>query len=277
MIGGGVIATIIGFIVLIVVVIQIIVIIDYKWEYPNLKINEADVRQQIANEASELDIYKPIIKYLEEYKAKHGVYPKELPQEYKDITSEKFDMFDYRLVSDDGSRCFVKILPKHGPVEYYQHKDVCNLDKHKEGVKRRFLDMDYYYNVGDEWQAVHFKYYTRYKDAWGDVDMCLDDSGCYDYIRHRCEFRDNGYCQRNEKDCIERNGIWQEDKKYCIYREAYYGYPRSKKCMSANSEIIVGKNKYSDVGAIRLEFDPEYGRFYEIDNEFDEWPDNFEV
>ena len=48
-----------------------------------------------------------------------------------------------------------------------------------------------------------------------DIDGCLDDGGCWDYIRHRCEMHDQGYCETDEKDCLNRNGIWQEDKKYC--------------------------------------------------------------
>lgn len=48
-----------------------------------------------------------------------------------------------------------------------------------------------------------------------DTDCCLDDGGCWDNIRHRCEMKDQGFCVRNEKDCVERKGIWQEDKKYC--------------------------------------------------------------
>ena len=52
-----------------------------------------------------------------------------------------------------------------------------------------------------------------------DIDGCLDDGGCWDYIRQRCEKKDQGFCERNEKDCIERKGIWQEDNKYCKLEE----------------------------------------------------------
>ena len=48
-----------------------------------------------------------------------------------------------------------------------------------------------------------------------------------------------------------------------LYRGAYYGYKQSKKDLSPNSEIIVEKNKYSRKGVVRLEFDSEYGKFYE--------------
>ncbi len=48
---------------------------------------------------------------------------------------------------------------------------------------------------------------------------CLDDGGCWDYIRNRCEMHDQGYCEKDEQDCTNRNGIWQEDKKYCILRD----------------------------------------------------------
>ena len=52
-----------------------------------------------------------------------------------------------------------------------------------------------------------------------DIDACLDGGGCWDYIRHRCEMEDQGYCERNEQDCLNRNGIWQEDKKYCVLKD----------------------------------------------------------
>ncbi len=51
------------------------------------------------------------------------------------------------------------------------------------------------------------------------IDGCLDDGGCWDYIRNRCEMHDQGYCEKDEQDCTNRNGIWQEDKKYCILKD----------------------------------------------------------
>lgn len=48
-----------------------------------------------------------------------------------------------------------------------------------------------------------------------DIDGCLDDGGCWDYIRHRCEKHDQGYCERDELDCLERKGEWIEARKYC--------------------------------------------------------------
>ena len=52
-----------------------------------------------------------------------------------------------------------------------------------------------------------------------DTDCCLDAGGCWDNIRHRCEKKDQGFCVRNENDCIKRNGVWQEDKKYCYLKD----------------------------------------------------------
>ena len=48
-----------------------------------------------------------------------------------------------------------------------------------------------------------------------DIDFCLDRGYCWDYTRNRCEEKDQGFCIKDEQDCIDRNGKWQEDKKYC--------------------------------------------------------------
>lgn len=48
-----------------------------------------------------------------------------------------------------------------------------------------------------------------------DIDACLDEGGCWDYISHRCEKHDQGYCECDEQDCLERKGEWIEDRKYC--------------------------------------------------------------
>ena len=49
-----------------------------------------------------------------------------------------------------------------------------------------------------------------------DVDFCLDQSGCWDYNRNRCEFKDQGFCVKDKTDCeVERGGIWDEYAKYC--------------------------------------------------------------
>ena len=59
------------------------------------------------------------------------------------------------------------------------------------------------------------KYLIKNVNSFIEIDSCLDRGGCWDYIRHRCEMDDQGYCERNEKECIERHGLWEEDKKYC--------------------------------------------------------------
>ena len=48
-----------------------------------------------------------------------------------------------------------------------------------------------------------------------DIDSCLDKGYCWDYTRNRCEEKDQGFCVRNEQDCMDRHGKWLEDKKYC--------------------------------------------------------------
>lgn len=38
----------------------------------------------------------------------------------------------------------------------------------------------------------------------------------YRYYSHMSDcFEDRNYCDKYEQDCKERNGIWQEDKRYC--------------------------------------------------------------
>ena len=201
--------------ILIVGIIGIIIIL-FIWEsiaFHDLGIREADVREQIAIEGSALDAYKPILDYVEEYKAKTGNYPKELPQKYKDIVSDKFDGFNYEVTKYGGYT--LKVFPKHGPIEFYQPKNLYHWRTKDDGIEDGPFDNEYYYKVGNDWQAIHFQYYTRYNDKFLDVDSCLDGGGCWDYVRHRCETKDQGYCCRNEQECIERNGKWQENKKYC--------------------------------------------------------------
>lgn len=48
-----------------------------------------------------------------------------------------------------------------------------------------------------------------------DIDSCLDRGYCWDYIRNRCEEKDQGFCVKNEQDCIDKNGKWLENTKYC--------------------------------------------------------------
>ena len=51
---------------------------------------------------------------------------------------------------------------------------------------------------------------------WSKIDSCLDKGYCWDYIRNRCEEKDQGFCVKNEKNCTDRHGKWLEDKKYCV-------------------------------------------------------------
>ena len=50
---------------------------------------------------------------------------------------------------------------------------------------------------------------------WSNIDSCLDKGYCWDYIRNQCEEKDQGFCVKNEQDCIDRHGKWLADKKYC--------------------------------------------------------------
>ena len=47
------------------------------------------------------------------------------------------------------------------------------------------------------------------------MDFCLDKGYCWDYIRNRCEEKDQGFCVKSEQDCIDKHGKWLENKKYC--------------------------------------------------------------
>ena len=50
-----------------------------------------------------------------------------------------------------------------------------------------------------------------------DIDSCLDKGYCWDYIRNRCEEKDQGFCVKSKQDCISRHGKWQENIKYCHF------------------------------------------------------------
>ena len=197
---GGILDLIILFIILSCLIFQ------------DLKIKESDVRAQITAEKPDLERYKPILDYVEGYKAKYNKYPEELPQKYKNIVSDKFDGFDYELTKY-GNYIF-RIFPKHGPIEFYQPKSLYKWRADGDGMEDGFLDNEFYYKVNDDWQAIHFQYFTRY-NKFLDKDSCLDGGGCWDYIRHRCETKDQGYCFRNEQECIKQDGKWQEYKRYC--------------------------------------------------------------
>ncbi len=60
-----------------------------------------------------------------------------------------------------------------------------------------------------------FSEYILSNTDWSKIDSCLDKGYCWDYIRERCEEKDQGFCVKSEQDCIDRNGKWLEDKKYC--------------------------------------------------------------
>lgn len=51
-----------------------------------------------------------------------------------------------------------------------------------------------------------------------NIDACLDRGYCWDYIRNRCEEKDQGFCVKSKQDCLDRHGKWQEDKFYCILK-----------------------------------------------------------
>ena len=181
--------------------------------FKSLKIQESDVRNQIANEIQDLELYKPIWIYIEKFKQEEGCYPEKLPESFKDIISEKLAGFVYRKLGC--SAYYFHILPKQGPIEYYEPRTILNLHKNDDGVEDGLFENKYYYKVNNEWQAVHFEYVTRYSDNWNLIDMCLDDGGCWDYTRHRCSMNDSGYCIKNVNECIEQNGTWIDIQKYC--------------------------------------------------------------
>ena len=49
-----------------------------------------------------------------------------------------------------------------------------------------------------------------------NIDSCLDRGYCWDYIRNRCEEKEQGFCVRDVQDCTDRHGKWLENKKYCL-------------------------------------------------------------
>ena len=51
-----------------------------------------------------------------------------------------------------------------------------------------------------------------------DIDSSLDKGYCWDYIRNRCEEKDQGFCVKSEQDCKDRHGKWLEHKKYCSFQ-----------------------------------------------------------
>lgn len=51
------------------------------------------------------------------------------------------------------------------------------------------------------------------------IDSCLDNGGCWDYIRKQCEFANQGKCIENAKTCTEKwQGMWDFNKQYCIIK-----------------------------------------------------------
>ena len=78
------------------------------------------------------------------------------------------------------------------------------------------FDMAIENDVGVKYYDTENISYKEKVKIFMSIDTCLDDGGCWDYIRKRCEMYDQGYCEKNEQDCLSRNGTWQKDKKYCV-------------------------------------------------------------
>ena len=51
------------------------------------------------------------------------------------------------------------------------------------------------------------------------IDSCLDRGYCWDYIRNKCEKSNQGFCIKNSQECIDRNGLWEKEKQYCIFND----------------------------------------------------------
>lgn len=130
--------------------------------FNDLKIKEADVIQQIAIEKKALKQYNPILNYIENYNLKYGKYPYELPLHYKNISSDYFEGFEYYLTEYESY--ILRIFPKQGPIEYYQPKKFYHWRVKDKGMEDGVLDNKYYYNIDENWQAIHFQYYTRYNN-----------------------------------------------------------------------------------------------------------------
>lgn len=60
--------------------------------------------------------------------------------------------------------------------------------------------------------------YVISNTKFSQIDSCLNRGYCWDYTRNRCEKKDQGFCIKSEKDCVDRQGKWQENKKYCILK-----------------------------------------------------------
>jgi len=56
------------------------------------------------------------------------------------------------------------------------------------------------------------------KSEFSQVDACLDKGYCWDMIRNRCEKYNQGFCINSKKDCLLRNGKWQENEQFCNFK-----------------------------------------------------------
>lgn len=50
-----------------------------------------------------------------------------------------------------------------------------------------------------------------------DIDICLDNGGCWDDIRNRCEYKHQGMCVKDSEDCNKKwHGTWNDKDQFCV-------------------------------------------------------------
>lgn len=159
-IGKLVLKIVIGSIISLILLFVLLVALSFCFfSLLDTHIEEKDVRAQIAQEQEELFKYNTIFDYVERYKSKHGVYPDNIDI---NIKSNTFENYEYHP-SADKKTYRVRIYPKNGPIEYYVNNAIRGLKKDERCRIDGFADNEFYYQIGDKWQAVHFQYYTRYR------------------------------------------------------------------------------------------------------------------
>ena len=53
--------------------------------------------------------------------------------------------------------------------------------------------------------------------TFSKIDSCLDSGGCWDDIRNRCEYKNQGMCVKNSEDCDKKwHGTWNDKEHFCV-------------------------------------------------------------
>lgn len=145
------------------VVFMVLTIIFLFIAFPNARVGEKQVREQIEEEYTTLNLeYQPVLDYLAKYKKENGIYPDKIDE--KVIPNSKtFDEYKYNT-NLDKKGYWLQVYPIKGPIEYYYNDENdkgYNYYKGNDYIDGAF-DNERYYEIDEMWHAIKLDYFTRH-------------------------------------------------------------------------------------------------------------------